>query len=147
MGFAALLPGDPSISPGEEQRRARASFPSVAADSLLCLWKTGDGVPLTGKRLLIGAASFAPSDLHLLDSLNAFLSAHPSNDVKVDIFDLATPGDPEDLKLYFPCANPRISRPLGGLWIDGAMVQHTGGTDVVALLTDVLGPWPWLPTS
>ena len=134
--FASLLQPQPGELPGDTQRRAHEAFPARLAASQLDAWAPSD-VAASGSVLVIGAATWSPHDLRLLDLLNS-PTRSASMPVRVAVFDVdACPA--EELPQRVPLRVRPLMNPVVGWWQDGRLVEAACGFAGRTLVYRVLG--------
>ena len=101
------------------------------------IWRPGDPVAQTGRRLLIGVSPWATVDAELIRRVLRHRPVY-SIDMVVDFFDLdvlVKNRNPED---YFSSVPTIDSTPVAGLWIDGQMTHFAQGDFATRLVSDTL---------
>jgi hypothetical protein len=120
------LPASPDGSLGDQQRAIDTLFPIVVSASPLRLWQPGDPIAPTGRRLLLGVATWSVPDVTMLDELALALLRQPS-DLVVDVFNVADVRSAGDFERYVPGIGTVFHTPVVGLWIDGRLVAKASG--------------------
>jgi len=120
-----LLPG--IGSPAKQQIEASKFFPSLVSRSRLHLWSPGDPVESRGVRALLGVSpSYCIYDLILLDDADAApLTA--SNEIRIDVFDLAVCHTQSNIQAFFPVAMEFQQTPVLGIWSMGRLIEVLQG--------------------
>ena len=130
------LPASPDGSLADRQSAIDAFFPSVVSVSPLRLWRPGDPIEPTGRRLLLGVATWSVPDLTMLDELARALHRQPAG-VVVDVFNVADVRSAGDFDRYVPGIGTVFHTPVAGLWIDGRLVAKASGKSGRDLVAEV----------
>jgi hypothetical protein len=118
ISFTDLLRTD--LWPALEQGQAERQFPLLTARSHLHLWRPGDTICSTGRRILIGVATYSIHDLRLLDVVEQLLSQSNDNRLlRVDVFSAHQCQTQDDFDKYVPGIGPVFQTPVVGIWEDG----------------------------
>ncbi len=123
MRFRDILDYHHADSSAQAQARADAQFSSVAMSNGLGVWKPGDPIPRSGRRLLIGVATYSLSDLELLDELSR-LDSHLA---VIDVFNSRDVRSSVSFEDYIPGIGAVYQTPVVGLWENGALVAKATG--------------------
>jgi hypothetical protein len=127
MKFADLLAGS-SSAVSKQQADAERLFPLfVEANSLMRIWALGDPIPIEGKHLLVGIATYSLPDLRLLDALTSKLSSSVRPDEYVDVFDTSVCKMMADFEKYIAGIGNIYQTPVIGLWEEGELVYKAWG--------------------
>src|SRR4051812_66411 len=86
--FQSLLEPGPGHSAFDIQEEATHAFPELVARSRLHLWSPGQDSVATGKRLLLGVATYSKLDMQLLDLFNGSLGTINGSPLHIDVFDI-----------------------------------------------------------
>jgi hypothetical protein len=138
LSQAIASAGQPEGSLAHSQKKADDAFPSVVATSPFRLWRPGDLLPATGKRLLIGVATWSAYDMKLLDAVSQALQRLPSG-LRVEVFNVADCSSPEAFDHYVPGIGSVFHTPVVGLWADGQLVEKATGRAGRELVARVSG--------
>src|SRR5262245_12157703 len=111
---------------GEWQKQLDALFPVAVADSPLRLWAPGDPIPSTGRRLLIGVATWSAQDLALLDGVADSLEI-PAPGLTIEVFNVADCTSPAAFERYIPGISRVFHTPVAGVWSDGQLIESASG--------------------
>jgi len=167
--FVELFLSYRELSPGEQQRRIEREFPALVAQGTLHWWSPGDPVCSSGRRLLIGVATYSSLDMRLLDlvsesvrcrrldglmkqqlSLPAGLSAFvqvPKESLHIDVFSVLDCQSHEDFKPYIPSLGKVYQTPVAGLWDNGVLQSWATGAAGRTLVAQVCGLDPQVIAS
>jgi hypothetical protein len=129
-------PGEVSLGP--RQKDVDDRFPSVVSTSPFRLWSPGNPIPETGKRLLIGVATWSAHDMKLLDALAQALQRLPP-DLTVEVFNVAGCSSAEAFDRYVPGIGKVFHTPVVGLWSEGRLVEQATGRAGRELAARVVG--------
>jgi hypothetical protein len=124
--FRFLLQPERAPWPPDEQADAERRFPDTVARSHLRLWSPGQAIPARGKRLLVGVATYSPSDLRLLGQIDEAVS-RGTVPVQVEVFSTRLCPAHEDLDRYIPGIGKVFQTPVVGLWEDGVLRDRAWG--------------------
>src|SRR3954468_12590839 len=113
---SSALPASADGSVRDRQRAIDALFPSVVSATPIRLWQPGDPIEPTGRRLLIGVATWSVPDLTLLDEL-ARAPSRQAPGMVVDVFNVADVRSAGDFERYVPGIGAVFHTPVVGLWI------------------------------
>jgi hypothetical protein len=117
--FRDLLPSDPALTPGEEQRRASEGLADAVARSHLRWWKDRRVAPGQGKCILFVVAPFSQYDLTLLDLLNERLDTDQPP-VPVYVANLQDYATAEELSAEFPGVGVAAQTPIVAICESGS---------------------------
>lgn len=121
--FAALLDPNPSLPPGEEQRRASNLLPVVVSRSGMH-WLPAPETPNgTADKLVVGVATWSGRDLKLLDELTHFAASHPG--IRISVFDVDRIGG--EFERFIPGVGEVLQTPVVGRWSGGVLVESGTG--------------------
>jgi hypothetical protein len=137
--FGDLFWSHREMQPGQQQRFVEAHFPDEVAVSNLRLWQPGNAVPTTGKRFLIGVATYSVYDMRLLDVVDEFLGQGKSGLFQVDVFSVAQCKSQEDFGKYISDLGTVLQTPVVGLWEEGALTEKAQGKAGRDLILQVCG--------
>ena len=87
------------------------------------LWGKNDAIPIIGRFLLVGVATWSGYDMKLLD----VLEQTPGDVDEIGVFDTAECQSDEDFEARIPGIGPVFQVPVVGLWHDGKLVAHGSG--------------------
>jgi hypothetical protein len=124
--FSELLKPSAELSVVEQQCFARREFPRIVASSHLDLWKPGDAIASTGRRILMGIASYSRPDLAMLDEIESVLAERASV-FQVDIFDILDCSTMTDMQKYVPGIGDVYQTPVVGVWTDAKLSKYASG--------------------
>ncbi|HET6882472.1 MAG TPA: hypothetical protein VFI31_20060 [Pirellulales bacterium] len=128
--FADLLTAKPPFDPADLQFRAQQSFPSRVSQSHLLMRKPCSPIPNTGIFVVIGAASYSPMELQLLDDVDAaHLNWH--NQAQVAVFDVLDCQTTADFEKYLPGVGSVAQSPVVAIWEDGRLAAKQTGLRMV----------------
>jgi len=137
--FVELLTTDMDCSVAEQQAFAARQLPILLDESRLNLWTPQDCIILkTGKRLLLGIASYSINDLKLLDTLNQAFVNKTLRIECVDVFNVINGYTMEDFEKYFPGIGKVYQTPIAGMWEDGLLKDISWGKSAVVLINSIL---------
>jgi hypothetical protein len=112
-------------------------FPElVARNSRLHLWEPDAPIPSTGRRLLIGVATWSGYDMALLDLLG---QETVSDSVRIEVFDTAQCHSQADFDRIIPGIGRVFHTPVVGLWVDGVLTENASGAAGRDLVARVCG--------
>ena len=106
-----------------DDRRGEFFSQLVERSRKLHLWSPGQPTSQTGRRILIGIATWSGYDLALLDLIEDAIHAP----IRIDVFDTEVCRTPPDLERYIPGLDPGPQTPFVGLWENGQLVEMAAG--------------------
>jgi hypothetical protein len=131
--FAGLLSKDMSAAPAQHYPDLSRRLTEALKNSGLGIWKRGDPIVVSGRRLLIGIAPYSIYDLRLLDAINDRTASGEISD-RIDVFDILNCEKMTDLDSYVPGIGIAYQTPVVGIWIDGILKQKCSGHQARQLL-------------
>jgi hypothetical protein len=133
MKFSDLLQSKLATNLAEQQREAAKLFPVAVESSNFKLWKANNWQSEMRSRLVIGAATYVPAELALLDRINERLSKD-SGSMAVEVFNFLDCANQEDVDIRVPGIARVYQTPIVGLWKDHEFRQSEQGTKARELL-------------
>jgi hypothetical protein len=125
---------------GRQQARARDRFPSLVRSSPMHLWIPAEPVADVACRLVIGVTpGFDLVHLRLLDLICQRLERGVSPELLVEVFDIESAGELEDVAEHFPRLQGFVQPPIVGIWRYGAHDATLVGFEATAFLLDYFG--------
>ncbi len=142
--FLNLLRPRGTELPGETQQIALKEFPQAMQESGLRWWKPDMDVPLHGRRLLIGVATYSLADMRLLDLVEGYRQSVGSQPpgrgrgiLNIDVIDVAACRRPSDFATYIPGITKVFATPVVGLWEEGALQKALSGAQARELISSL----------
>jgi hypothetical protein len=124
--FRNARPFLPSNQPLDRSPIRHPSLPSLVAAGPFGLWRPDDPIPASGRRLLLGVATWSVHDMELLDELARVLQAGCQS-IIVDVFNVVHCSSPADLERFTPGVGKVFHTPVVGLWVDGELKATAAG--------------------
>jgi hypothetical protein len=135
-----------NLEPPPAPEQLDAHFRERAAMSGLGVWKPGDAIPESGRRLLVGVALYSADELRVLD-VAAEVARRPNSAVRLEVFNTAACRGQEDVNEYIPELAPVYQTPFVGLWQDGLLIEKASGYAGRKLIARVLDVDPAIFTA
>jgi hypothetical protein len=133
-----LLPEPQNGFLGDWQKQLDSLFPSAVAASPFRLWSPGAPIPSTGRRLLIGVATWSKQDLALLDTVaQAVLTG--GIPLAVEVFNVAECRSPAAFEDYITGLGRVFQTPVVGVWSDGQQLEAASGKAGRELIARLIG--------
>lgn len=107
--------------------RAAWRFAEVVGRSALRSWRPGDPSAASGRRLLIGVATYSVYDMRLLDVLDEAMRRADSQALQIDVFDIEPCRSHTDFSQYIPGVGKVFQTPVFGIWVDGRLQETAQG--------------------
>ena len=123
--FHELLLNPRRLEPGQLQSIARGKFPSIVTQSHLEQHVPGSPVPIHGKFVIIGVATYSPDELRLLDEVEAAYAQWGKT--KVVVFNVLDCNDMNDMRRHVPPLMMVVQTPIVALWDNGKLVTSQTG--------------------
>src|SRR5438105_3386477 len=129
--FASLLKHRKGKPPSETQEKARQDFPRTVSKSRLKLRKPGEPIPSSGRRFILGIATYSADELGLLDELEETLENGDAERADVEVFDVLGCEQMADFEKFIPGIGGVSCTPIVGVISSGKLIdQATGLPDV-----------------
>jgi len=126
--FSDLLAQQPGRSVGEIQADAAQKLGAMLRSAGIPVREPDGRIPLQGRHLILGVASFSTVDLQLLDELAQALDGSRADAQRVAVFDLQQCRDQHDVARYLPGAfGPVWNTPVLGIWDNGSLARRIDG--------------------
>lgn len=133
MKFSKLLQRELASNPGEQQRQAVKQFRVAVESSRFKPWALKNVGSETGKRLVMGIATYVPAELALLDDINERL-CNGSGSIGVEVFNVLDCANQNDVNIRVPGIACAHQTPIVALWQDGEFCQSEQGAKARELL-------------
>jgi hypothetical protein len=133
--FSSLLKFRKGKSPADAQAKAHDDFARAVAQSRLKLRSPDKPIPETGRRFIIGVATYSAPELELLDKVEQHLERSDAKAFDVEVFDVLGCNSMSDFAAFIPGIDGVYRTPILGVISGGKLIDHaTGLSDVVSTL-------------
>ena len=112
-------------APARHQSRAARKFVSLVSQSHLHLWKPGDPIHPSGRRVLMGVWTASRYDMSILDQLNSKLQSGRITDW-IDVFNSQDLQRMDEYYAYVPGLEGMMP-PVIGVWDQGSLTRSCWG--------------------
>jgi hypothetical protein len=117
------------MTPAEQQTYILSALPIRAAQLGMRVWGLEDGIPIHGRRLLIGVTQYSRGDLDLLDAIHDALLSD-----QLDVFMISQCKSQAEIEDFVPGIAPVFQSPVVGVWEDGHLTAKGCGWEARQLL-------------
>lgn len=124
--FKSLLSPLPGEMPADTQRRAAADFAATLSanfDGRVALREASDGIPSSGRFIVLGVATWSLHDLGLLDELTRELKSAAVDRARLAAFDVSACESAAELERFVPGAGAVDCTPVVGVYANGKLVS------------------------
>jgi len=117
------------LPPNQQTAYLARELPSVLIGTIVTMWDPEQGVPSSGRYTLIGIAPYSKSDLQLLDAIVKFMSEESAAHEKVEIFDILSCSNMDDIQIRVPGIGRVFQTPVVGIWDNGKLGYKASGAE------------------
>jgi hypothetical protein len=137
--FAELLVNPLGRQPADVQAEAAGDFARRVRQSRLHLRCPDEPIP-AGTFLILGAASYSPEELQLLDDIDAMHQKWAADIARIDVFNLLDCHSQQDFRRFLPGLQIDVCQsPVLGTWNDRQLQSVVTGLAATRLRLQAVG--------